>query len=144
MTSKYQDFSECLVVLGEPKCTSIFPTKGPHAGKETKVLEVLTYHPNFEKKADGSFERKEPDFYKLQYFGATAENMAKLLQKSMRLDVRGSLTTENFEKDGKQYENKVIKAKSIALCLNQLGIESIKFRAPEKKAGKSQTPELDR
>ena len=51
---------------------------------------------------------------------------------------------ENFEKDGKQYENKVIKAKSIALCLNQLGIESIKFRAPEKKAGKSQTPELDR
>lgn len=98
MTSKYQDFSESLVVLGEPKCTSIFPTKGPHAGKETKVLEVLTYHPNFEKKADGSFERKEPDFYKLQYFGATAENMAKLLQKSMRLDVRGSLTTENFEK----------------------------------------------
>ena len=86
----------------------------------------------------------EPYFYKLQYFGATAENMAKLLQKSMRLDVRGSLTTENFEKDGKQYENKVIKAKSIALCLNQLGIESIKFRAPEKKAGKSQTPELDR
>ena len=73
-----------------------------------------------------------------------AENMAKLLQKSMRLDVRGSLTTENFEKDGKQYENKVIKAKSIALCLNQLGIESIQFRAPEKKAGKSQTPELDR
>lgn len=111
---------------------------------ETKVLEVLTYHPNFEKKPDGSFERKEPDFYKLQYFGATAENMAKLLQKSMRLDVRGSLTTENFEKDGKQYENKVIKAKSIALCLNQLGIESIQFRAPEKKAGKSQTPELDR
>lgn len=50
MTSKYQDFSESLVVLGEPKCTSIFPTKGPHAGKETKVLEVLTYHPNFEKK----------------------------------------------------------------------------------------------
>ena len=36
MTSKYQDFSESLVVLGEPKCTSIFPTKGPHAGKETK------------------------------------------------------------------------------------------------------------
>ena len=32
MTSKYQDFSESLVVLGEPKCTSIFPTKGPHAG----------------------------------------------------------------------------------------------------------------
>ena len=65
MTSKYQDFSESLVVLGEPKCTSIFPTKGPHAGKETKVLEVLTYHPNFEKKADGSFERKEPDFYSI-------------------------------------------------------------------------------
>lgn len=40
MTSKYQDFSESLVVLGEPKCTSIFPTKGPHAGKETKVLDV--------------------------------------------------------------------------------------------------------
>ena len=36
MTSKYQDFSESLVVLGEPKCTSIFPTKGPHAGKENE------------------------------------------------------------------------------------------------------------
>lgn len=35
MTSKYQDFSESLVVLGEPKCTSIFPTKGPHAGNES-------------------------------------------------------------------------------------------------------------
>ena len=65
-------------------------------------------------------------------------------KQPVSLDVRGSLTTENFEKDGKQYENKVIKAKSIALCLNQLGLESIKFRAPEKKAGKSQTPELDR
>ena len=81
MTSKYQDFSESLVVLGEPKCTSIFPTKGPHAGKETKVLEVLTYHPNFEKKADGSFERKEPDFYKLQVFRCNSRKYGKTASK---------------------------------------------------------------
>ena len=133
--SNYEDIATNVVIHGSPKLDSIIPTSGPNKGKETAVLNLRAFHPNFRKNQEtGEFERQDSDWYNVRYYGAAAKKMAGLIHNGMILEVRGSVTDSTYTgKDGKVYESKDITAKTLAVTLNQPGLRSIDFQKPEKK-----------
>lgn len=132
----YKPFSNAVVAFKEPTVSEIVPKSGPRAGKQTFVVEFKAYRPNFEKKADGSFERKkESTFYTVQYFGSekSAKAIAQNIQPGMTLEVRGDIAEKTYQsKDGQSRTENIISAKGIALSLNQPGI-SIHYERPKSK-----------
>lgn len=132
----YKPYANTVVAFKEPTVSKIVPKSGPRAGKETFVTEFKAYHPTFEKKEDGSFERKDSTFYTVQYFGAekAAKALAQHIKEGMTLEVRGEVTEKTFQgRDGVMRSENVIAAKGIALSLTQPGI-SVNYEKPKAKA----------
>ena len=132
---EYQPYNTTVVAYQSPVVNKIVPKSGPRAGKETFVVEFKAYHPTFERKEDGSYERKDSTFYTVQYFGSekVSKGLAQHVKEGMTLEIRGDVTQKSFQgKDGEMRTENVISAKGIALSLTQPGI-SIQFEKPKAK-----------
>ncbi|GAB1825341.1 hypothetical protein [uncultured Turicimonas sp.] len=122
----YTPFNNAIVVYKEATVSQIVPKSGPRAGQKTSVVEFKAYKPEFEKKADGTFEKKDSKFFTVQYYGSevSAKRIAAGIKEGMTLEVRGELREKQFTgKDGKTMTENVIGAKGIAVSLNQPGLE---------------------
>lgn len=80
----YKPFSNTVVVFKEPTVNKIVPKSGQRAGKDTFVVEFKAYHPSFEKKQDGSFERKDSVFSPFNSFSVLKKQPTRLLSMSRK------------------------------------------------------------
>lgn len=143
MTDKTTETLATSVVLyRDPTIETIVPTSGPNKDKETSVLTLKTFHPNFERTKDGEFKQLDSDFYTVKMYGKKAERVAQHLKNGMTLEVRGEMFERTYTgKDEKEHTEKVIDARAIGLSLNQTGIKSIDYERPEKKVDKAEEVE---
>lgn len=139
-TNSSQEISTNVVLFGKPQLKTITPTSGINAGKDVSVLNFRAFHPNYEREGNG-IKKTESDWYEVQMFGKKAETAFGHLKEGMTLEVRGSVSEHNFEKDGKQMTSHVITAKGIGLSLTQAGLRSVDFEKPAKQqeAGQEET-----
>lgn len=140
-TNSSQEISTNVVVYGKPLLKTITPTSGINAGKDVAVLNFRAFHPNYERDGSNGIKKTESDFYEVQMFGKKAETAFGHIKEGMTLEVRGSVSDHNFEKDGKQMTSHVILAKGIGLSLTQAGLRSVDFEKPAKQqeAGQEET-----
>lgn len=133
----YKPFSNTVVVFKEPTVNKIVPKSGQRAGKDTFVVEFKAYHPTFEKKQDGSFERKDSVFFTVQQFSGsekTANTLAQHVKEGMTLEVRGDCVEKSFQgRDGTSKTENIITAKGIAASLTQPGL-SVSYEKPKAKS----------
>lgn len=135
----YKDISTNVVVHGDAAFRTFTPTTGANAGKEQKVCEFSAYHPNF-KKTDNGFERLDSTWYRVKYFGESAQKISSFLKDGMTLEVRGqTYDREWIGKDGKTRIEKEISAQGLGVSLSQPGLQAIDFQRPEKAQKQEQS-----
>lgn len=114
-------------------------------GKEW--LSFNAYHTHYKRGDDGKFVANGTDFYNVKVWGASAKHLAPRVKKGMGLALYGATQEHSYTtKAGETRTETIFFADDVSLQLNQPGIKSIDFSAPEKKAPapKPKAPEMER
>lgn len=120
-----------VVVYGEPQVKTVTPHSGPNAGKEVDVLSVRVRQDHAERLPDGTWEKKDSDWFDLQSYNPHAKELAAMLKDGMALRVSGIVQEREYTgKDGQQHQAKSIAANSLAIDMLQPGLKGVTFEKP--------------
>lgn len=129
-----------VVIYGQPEMKTITVKNGEKAGQQLNVISCKAYHPNIVRKEDGTFERKDPTWYRMQYYGKEdAAIVGKFLTDGLALRVTGYVKDVNYQdKEGKTQTAKELTADNIAIEILQKGLKSVVFEKPVPQQTKNQ------
>ena len=129
-----------VVIYGQPEIKTITVKNGDKAGQQLNVVSCRAYHPNIVRKDDGSFERKEPTWYRMQYYGKEdAAIVGKFLTDGLALRATGYVREISYQdKDGNTQTAKELTADNLSIEILQKGLKSVVFEKPVPQQAKSQ------
>lgn len=129
-----------VVVYGQPEIKTITVKNGEKVGQQLNVVSCRAYHPNIVRKEDGTFERKEATWYRMQYYGKEdAAIVGKFLTDGLALRATGYVRDITYQdKDGNTQTVKELTADNLSIEILQKGLKSVIFEKPVPQQSKTQ------